>query len=61
MRGKVLFDRSSSPELIAGRDLPEAYWWFKADKPMHQIIFVFTRILVLVINLQLIKEHRQQN
>lgn len=60
MGGKVLFGWPPSSELIAGTDLPETHGWVKAYPAMNPVIFVLTRVLILVIYLYMYRSIKNQ-
>lgn len=54
MGGDVLFYRSSWSELITRCDLPQSCCRVSTNPSVDSNIFAFTRVLILVINLQLV-------
>lgn len=51
MGGEVLLDRPAGPELVAGRDHPEADDRVFAYPPMHPEVLALGRVLVFVVHL----------
>jgi hypothetical protein len=51
MRGQVLLQGSSCPELITRSYLPEANWRIKGYPSVDIVVLIFARVLVLVIDL----------